>query len=226
MDGAIRSQLSQGIFEEQLEKVSAQAEPLLEAYQQLEEGEFFHNIPQQVQVNQPFIIEAGIGEEVTQAMLDTLDIEGPVTVSQGVVYNPLQADLVLLAAPEDKFSVEAIVEGRRPAIANEPVSWKWLVTPLAPGEYSLQIESLVFLEGSQSQQSNSQIIADKMLSISATPQYWFASYVRRTKFILFPLISVFMFGITAFCVTRTYYRQKAISALSPANQLEESKVSQ
>ncbi|MBI4739862.1 hypothetical protein HY772_10120 [Candidatus Woesearchaeota archaeon] len=96
----------------------------------LSKGKFFHNVPAQMQVNRPILIEAGITKEVTAQLRQELQGQGGIVVREGVPYDPLGIDIRLSGDSAD-FKIQPIQQGKRaPIINDQPVIWSWQVTPL------------------------------------------------------------------------------------------------
>lgn len=206
-------------FEEQLTS-EANSNYLDTVRKYLEEGEFFHNIPSAGQVGQSFVVKAGVAENVTQAMLSSLGIKGPVTVEQEVLYNPLQVDLVLSGSVEN-FLIEPIFAGKKPVITNSTPIWGWSVTPLVPGEHYLKLESIVAPGLLKPQQPSTQQISYSQLSIQTTIVYSIQSFLEGSGKAVVPISSVLLFGAATFYTTQLYYRNKEVSALTRNTVREE-----
>ena len=106
----------------------AQAEQIREYFDQLEEGDFFHNVPEEMQVNVETVIEAGIAKEATNLVLERLGLEEEdVTLrTDAVRYDPLGTE-VILWADEDAFEVTPIKGGQQTVFVEDQQIGCWRV---------------------------------------------------------------------------------------------------
>ena len=114
--------------------VNQQQKPIIDAFNKLDEGLFFSNIPRDMQVGRKEIIEAGIAKEKVDIQGLVLDGSGKLVIEKGIVYNPLSVKIDLNVDSED-FDVKAISTGNKTTIApnGKPEKWQWQITPLSAG---------------------------------------------------------------------------------------------
>ena len=184
------------------------------AYRELQQGEFFYQIPEAGKVGDAFVVKAGIGEELNQAVLDSLGIEGAVTVEQGAEYDALKAE-ISLTAPESSFSIEPISAGVKPVIGSNPAQWSWSVTPIEEGSLPIELVSTVSLS---EQGQVEQIVTEKSVDVSSSGISETVA-PSASRIFLLPALGVLLFGAVAFISTKLYYRRKA--AITTATLLKE-----
>jgi hypothetical protein len=116
------------------------------ALERLPQGTFFHNIPSQMHVGQPIVIEAGVTEAVTDQLLRELQGQGTVKTRDGIRYDPVGIDITL-SANESDFNVRPMVAGKRsPIIDGEPEIWRWQVTPFKRDSHYITLIATVNLQ--------------------------------------------------------------------------------
>lgn len=114
--------------------IDQKQQAIIDAFKKLDEGLFFSNIPQEMQVGKKEIIEAGIAKEKVDIQGLALDGSGQLIFEQEFFYNPLAVEIDLNVDSE-AFEVKAISTGNKSTIApnGKPEIWKWQITPLTAG---------------------------------------------------------------------------------------------
>lgn len=107
---------------------------IIDAFNKLDEGLFFSNIPQEMQVGQKEIVEAGIAKDKVDIQGLALDGSGKLIFEPGIFYNPLAVEIDLNVDSE-AFEVKAISTGNKSTIApnGKLEKWQWQITPLTAG---------------------------------------------------------------------------------------------
>ena len=182
---------------------------LTTAYKHLVEGEFFHTIPETLTRNKSLIIEAGVAKQVTQELLSSLNIDGPVSVEQGALYDPLGVELQLTGIPSGDFKIETISGGQKAILNESPDQWKWNVIPLRTGSATLKLEAIITLDtpANEPQQEKRMVTQteipiktnlERILPIEPEP------YLRT----ILVLGSLTISGFLAWSISKKYYQQK------------------
>ena len=108
----------------------------------LTQGEFFSNVPDEMEVGQEVIIEAGLAERDAAQVAEKLGVEGNVQIRQDVRYDPLRTRLELIL-DKDAFKVTNISTGAKPVLSGSESLWRWKIKPLKEGEYTVIIQAVV-----------------------------------------------------------------------------------
>lgn len=138
--GQINSPEESGLIPEQ------KIQLIQRALESLQQGTFFHNIPSQMHVGQPIVIEAGVTEAVTEQLLRELQGQGTVKTRDGIRYDPVGID-IKLSADESDFNIRPIVVGKRsPIVDGKSEIWRWQVTPLKRDSHYITLIATVNLQ--------------------------------------------------------------------------------
>lgn len=144
---------------------------LSRAYQIVLEGELVHNIPQTAKIRDPFVVKAGLAEEVTESILKQLDINEPVTIEQEISYRPLGVELTLVADKESAFEIQDISSRRKVVITNHPGKWQWSVKPIKPGKHTLSIQTGASLQDDDhSNEAKHKVLASQVVNVESSLQ--------------------------------------------------------
>lgn len=113
---------------------------LEKAIEDLSEGRFFHNIPEEMRAGHTIRIDGGIAENDINELLNKHAIASHIEIiSAGFKYNPLETELELKLSPSKNFDVESISSGPKPVLSGDEPIWSWRVTPLKRGSYQIFI---------------------------------------------------------------------------------------
>lgn len=141
---------------------------LIVAYNILSEGELVHNIPHTAKIMESFVVEAGLAEEVTESVLNQLEIDGQVTIEQEIYYLPLGVELTLKSDKESAFEIQNISSGRKVVITDYPGKWMWLVKPIKSGEYTLSIQSTISLLDNENLNEEKYNISSQVIDVESS----------------------------------------------------------
>lgn len=133
---------------EVLERLRAEREAEIEALNQalesLSEGDFFHTIPAEMEVNKPVIIEAGIAAQEINEVIERHNVTADLETQPGILYDPLGTEIELIA-PDDAFTEEIISAGRKTIFEGDEPIWSWRVIPTKAGSHLIILKVRVEL---------------------------------------------------------------------------------
>ncbi|MBE9061506.1 hypothetical protein [cf. Phormidesmis sp. LEGE 11477] len=181
-------------------------------YDRLVEGDFFHTIPTELKVEEPIVIKAGIADEVTKEILDSLDIDEPISLEEITLYNPLNVELRLVGNP-DMFLIEDISAGRKAVVANDADVWRWSVTPLLGGSYSLTLESTLSLDFPNSiGREQRLLLAERPIQVRGSSISTLRLSFRRYWQIYTLVLSAVLIGFVTRLLSKRHYQKKFSAA--------------
>lgn len=124
---------------------SRSASLISQAIDYLSEAKVFHNIPGDMKVDVPEIIQANVSKELTEALSREFDETGNSKVnSKKIQYDPTSIVLMLRANP-DNFKVFPSESVKQVVVPQQPARWRWEVTPLREGKHLLELRAFVEL---------------------------------------------------------------------------------
>lgn len=203
------------------EKKAPSINPALEsAYSRLVQGEFFHNIPEEFKVGEPKKVEAGVSEEVNRDLLDSLGIDGPVSVEESAIFDPLRAELLLSGDPE-AFLIKEISGGKKTVLSKASDHWQWSVTPLKRGQHSLKIESVITLEGDNPFPPEIVVLTERNVAVEGTTLYTIESALSEYSLLFLFIFLLPIFSLTAWLIMSSYYQKQSLLTIAKAPKVRE-----
>jgi hypothetical protein len=110
----------------------------------LPKGQIYHNVPEEMQVGVPELIEAGVAREVTEKIQKELQGKGKINIKSGVRYDPAGVKMKLVVSP-DEFKVLGVNSGTQFISSVTPGKWVWQVIPLKAGDNLIVVKAIVDL---------------------------------------------------------------------------------
>lgn len=168
---------------------------LATAYDTLVKGTFFHTIPRHMHAGQQLVIRAGVGKDVNQAMLTSLDLDevDPMTVLDDHRFDPLGMSLALVG-DSTAFDIQPVSNGFKPVVQAEPEVWEWLITPTKSGTHSLKLTAIIQIDqlGNQPSEHQSLVLFDDSIPVRSVAEYRQQQLLRTFGFPLTGVAAVIM----------------------------------
>jgi hypothetical protein len=178
---------------------SSEAAQIQAKLEELPKGLFFYNIPREMRVGQPFIVEAGIAATYPDVIKQKLKGLGAVIATEDVPYDKHSIDFSIEADP-DIFKVVKILAGKRPPFVNgESVLWRWEVIPQKSGQEFLTLKSSINIKKTDSSPEyvREYIDSKEPICVQENIGYSAANLILNYWFSFFIFILCFGFGMFA-----------------------------
>jgi hypothetical protein len=110
----------------------------------LDKGQVYHNVPQEMQVGVAETIEAGISPQITERIKEEIQGKGNIEVESGIRFDPSGMEMKVVVQP-DEFEVFEVKGGEQFVTGSNPGKWIWQVTPLKAGDNLIVVKAVVKL---------------------------------------------------------------------------------
>ncbi|NER82584.1 MAG: hypothetical protein F6K42_24095 [Leptolyngbya sp. SIO1D8] len=181
---------------------STETSELNRIYEELIQGEYFHTIPKDMQVQQQLVIEAGVAGQVTEQLLLSLGINATATEIERGYYSPLGVEIRLIG-DKKAFEIEDISTGEKAVITKHPESWQWKVSPIKLGKHILRLEAKVFLNSNNLQDKQEKnFLSESQVQVHGNLNHQIKSFITSYWSTISTFFAVIIFGFIGWYKSR------------------------